>query len=129
MAYFEWASDMEIDGGGPIDDDHRQLVDLVNQLHTATTQGQGQAVVAHILDALIAYTGDHLRREEQLMESLQFPHLAGHRVGHEKFMQKVHALKAQYDAGSISVASQLSTVLRDWLSLHIRRNDKEVKVF
>jgi methyl-accepting chemotaxis protein len=27
---------------------------------------------------------------------------------------------------SITVASQLSTVLRDWLSLHIRRNDKEL---
>jgi hemerythrin len=32
-------------------------------------------------------------------------------------------------AGSITVAAQLSAVLRDWLSLHIRRNDKELLRF
>ena len=128
MAYFEWASDMEIDGG-PIDADHQQLVALVNQLHTATTDGKGQEVVEQILNALIAYAVEHLQREERLMESMQFPNLGPHRIGHEKFMQKIHALKAKYDGGSISVASQLSTVLRDWLSLHIRRSDKEIKVF
>ena len=127
MAYFEWADDMVIDEG-PIDQDHRQLVELVNQLHTATTDGRGHEVVEPILAQLIAYTAGHLQREEQLMAALQFPHLGAHKAGHDKFMHKIQALKAQYDAGSITVAAQLSTVLRDWLSLHIRRSDKEVKV-
>ena len=48
MAYFEWAQDMVIDNG-PIDDDHRLLVDQVNLLHTATSQGRGQEVVAQLL--------------------------------------------------------------------------------
>jgi hemerythrin-like metal-binding protein len=128
MAYFEWAADMVIDGG-PIDKDHRQLVDLVNQLHTATSQGSGHDIVDKILEELIAYTVDHLQREEQLMASVQFPNLAQHKVGHDKFMVKIRELKQKYDAGSITVASQLSTVLRDWLSLHIRRSDKEIKTF
>jgi hemerythrin-like metal-binding protein len=128
MAYFEWAEDMVIDSG-PIDDDHQKLVALVNQLHTATTDGRGQEVVGKILEELVAYTAGHLQREERLMESLKFPHLAPHRVGHEKFMHKVLDLKAKFDGGSITVASQLSTVLRDWLSLPIRRSDKEIKLF
>ena len=128
MAYFEWASDMEIDQG-PIDDDHKQLVELVNQLHTATSDGRGQEVVERILKELIAYTEDHLRREEHFMASIQFPQLAAHKTGHDKFMHHIHALQAKYDAGSMTVASQLSSVLRDWLSLHIRRNDKEIKYF
>ncbi len=36
MAYFEWAQDMVIDNG-PIDADHRRLIDQVNELHTATS--------------------------------------------------------------------------------------------
>lgn len=128
MAYFEWADDMVIDHG-PIDQDHRQLVELVNALHTATTDGRGQEIVAKILDDLVSYTVDHLRREEQLMESIKFPNLTRHKMGHDKFMEKVRELKQKYDAGSITVASQLSTVLRDWLSLHIRRDDKEMLVF
>lgn len=114
MAYFEWASDMEIDQG-PIDQDHRKLVDLVNTLHTVTSEGRGQQIVDRVLGELISYTADHLRREEKLMESLKFPNLAS-----------IHDLKKKYDAGSITVAAQLSTVLRDWLSLHIRRSDKEL---
>ena len=128
MAYFEWADDMVIDNG-PIDDDHRGLVDLVNQLHTATSQGSGNEIVDKILEQLIAYTVDHLQREEQLMASIQFPNLVQHKIGHDKFMVKIRDLKQKYDAGSITVAAQLSTVLRDWLSLHIRRSDREIKIF
>ena len=128
MAYFEWADDLVIDNG-PIDKDHRHLVDLVNELHTATSQGRGQEVVSKILDALIAYTADHLQREEHLMESAKFPHLDRHKIGHAKFIEKLVELQTKYRAGSITVASQLSTVLRDWLSLHIRRNDKELLKF
>ena len=52
-----------------------------------------------------------------------------HRVGHEHFVDDLRALKAKLDAGSITVAAQLSSVLRDWLSLRIRRNDKELRFF
>lgn len=48
MAYFEWAEDMDIDGG-VIDEDHQKLVLLVNDLHTATTDGRGCEVVEAIL--------------------------------------------------------------------------------
>lgn len=128
MAYFEWADDLVIDHG-PIDRDHRHLVDLVNQLHTATSQGRGREVVQGVLDALLAYTRDHLNREEALMRSVGFPHLEQHQIGHAHFIGQLEALKRQYEAGSITVASQLSSVLRDWLSLHIRRSDKEARAF
>jgi len=125
MAYFVWGDDLNIDLG-PIDDDHRQLVDCVNQLHTATSEGRGQEVVAGILDSLIAYTQQHFDREERQMERYRFPHLDAHRLQHQRLMQEVQTLRAKFDAGSITVASQVSTLLRDWLSLHIRRHDKEL---
>lgn len=128
MAYFEWADDLVIDNG-PIDKDHKKLIEIVNELHTATSLGRGQEIVSKILDSLIAYTVDHLQREEHLMEAIKFPNLVNHKIGHQKFMEKVSNLKAKYAAGSITVASQLSTLLRDWLSVHIRRSDKEIKVF
>lgn len=128
MAYFEWADDMVIDNG-VIDADHRQLVTLVNQLHTATSEGQGQEIVDQVLQEALKYTLEHLRREENLMASINFPHLASHKENHQKFVERLNLLRAKYDSGSITVASQLSTVLRDWLSLHIRRDDKELRKF
>src|SRR5690606_11004285 len=69
MAYFEWAEDMVIDGG-PIDKDHRLLVDLVNELHTATARGAGREVVASILSRTLSSTREHLTREETLMQQM-----------------------------------------------------------
>lgn len=128
MAYFEWADDMVIDQGA-IDEDHKNLVNLVNELHTATSVGKGQEVIERIMTDLITYTKEHLHREEQIMAAINFPNLERHKIGHQQFANKLNALQAQFEAGSIIVASQLSTVLRDWLSLHIRRSDKEIKVF
>ncbi|WP_198969829.1 bacteriohemerythrin [Xylophilus sp. ASV27] len=124
MAYFEWADDMVIDGG-PIDQDHRHLVDLVNELHTATSHGTGRSVVASILSRTIESTREHLVREEELMARMAFPDLEAHKQVHAAFMEKLLQLQRRLDDGSITVASQLSEVLRDWLSLHIRRHDKE----
>lgn len=128
MAYFEWADDMVIDAG-PIDSDHKKLVDLVNELHSATTEGRGFEVIEKIMTELIGYTREHLEREEQLMASLRFPNLERHKIGHMHFAKQLDELQKKYGEGSLTVASQLSTVLRDWLSLHIRRSDKEIKVF
>jgi hemerythrin-like metal-binding protein len=128
MAYFEWAQDMVIDNG-PIDVDHKHLVDLVNNLHTATSEGRGHEVVGGILDDLVRYTMEHLRREEGMMERLKYPNLVGHKKGHDRFVADLTQLKQRYDEGRFTVAAQLSTVLRDWLSLHIRRSDKELLSF
>ena len=128
MAYFEWADDMVIDNG-VIDADHQQLVTLVNRLHTATSEGQGQEIVDQVLQEVLTYTIEHLRREESLMASVNFPNLVGHKAGHERFILRLKTLQAKYESGSVTVASQLSTVLRDWLSIHIRRDDKELRQF
>ena len=128
MAYFEWAGDMEIDQG-PIDEDHRKLVQQVNDLHTATTDGRGTEVVAKLLAELLDDTAAHIHREEVYMHTLGYPELERHKQGHVRFMDQLRALQAKYDAGSVTVASQLSSVLRDWLSLHIRRHDKAIVAF
>ena len=100
MAYFEWGPDLEIDHG-PIDADHRQLVELVNELHTATSQGQGQEVVASVMERLISYTRQHFTREEQGMEAAAFPGLAAHREKHHAITAQLQALQAQLQPAAI----------------------------
>ncbi|GAB3361316.1 bacteriohemerythrin [Giesbergeria giesbergeri] len=128
MAYFVWADDMVIDNG-PIDEDHRKLVEQVNTLHTATSEGRGNEIVEALLAQIIADTEEHLRHEEQQMEQAKFPDLERHKQGRALFVAQLRRLQRKHQGGSITVASELSTALRDWLSLHIRRNDKELRTF
>ncbi|MBI5258045.1 MAG: hemerythrin family protein [Burkholderiales bacterium] len=126
MAYFEWADDMVVDEG-PIDEDHKRLIALVNELHTATRQGEGQAIVDQVLAQLLDYTRQHFAREEQIMATVKFPQLADHQRGHGRLIETLDGLQRKHQAGSISTAAQVSVLLRDWLSLHIRRSDKELR--
>lgn len=128
MAYFEWADDMEIDRG-PIDQDHQTLVRQVNDLHTATSEGRGHEIVARLLEELVRDTVEHIRREENFMQTQGYPHLARHKEGHDLFVAELRGLQEAFNAGSITVAPRLSMLLRDWLSLHIRRYDKDIAVF
>lgn len=128
MAYFIWADDMVIDNG-PIDHDHQNLVAQVNRLHTATTEGRGHEVLEELLQALIRDTVEHIRREEHVMAQIGYPRLAQHQQGHAQFVADLHALQRKFEAGGITVAAQLSTLLRDWLSVHIRRYDKDILTF
>jgi len=128
MAYFNWGPDLVIDSG-PIDEDHRTLVGLVNELHTATSDGVGQSVVADIMARLVSTTQAHLQREEQAMRQAHFPQFNQHQAGHAAFIGKLHELQRKHADGSVTVAAQLSTLLRDWLSLHIRRSDKGLSAY
>lgn len=128
MAYFEWADDLAIDHG-PIDADHMKLVELVNRLHDATSEGRGMEVVEAILGELVGYTEEHLRREEQAMQAAGYPGLERHKESHARFVADLQQLQQRFESGSVAVAAQLSSVLRDWLSLHIRRGDKDLLHF
>jgi hemerythrin-like metal-binding protein len=129
VAYFEWDKDLVIDDSGPIDQDHLKLIDLVNELHTATSQGRGQEVVRKIMGELMAYTKSHFSREEGIMEHAKFPQLATHKMLHAEFVNHMKKLQEKHDSGSQTVASQLSALVRDWLSIHIRERDKEFSFF
>ena len=124
MTYFAWASDMSV-GNTLLDHDHRELIALVNELHTATSRGEGRGVVGDILNRLLVYTQQHFQREEHHMERLQYPKTDEHKRLHQDLYEQVVALKARFDAGHITVAAQVSTLLRDGLSLHILREDKQ----
>jgi len=127
VAYFEWGDDLTV-GNEFLDSDHQKLISLVNQLHTATQQGEGRTVVGEILDELLDYTKDHFQREESHMQRISYADYAAHKSEHVSLVNEVMALKAQFDAGNISVAAKVSQLLREWLSVHIMKTDKAFAV-
>ena len=124
MTYFKWGDDLSV-GNSFIDHDHRHLIQLVNDLHTATSRGDGRNIVGNTLAALINYTKEHFQREEHHMELLKYPKIDEHKLQHNELLEQVMHLRAQFDTGHITVAAQVSALLRDWLSVRIRRSDKD----
>jgi methyl-accepting chemotaxis protein len=108
-----------------IDQQHRRLVDLVNQLHGAMRRRAGKTVLATTLEELAHYTVQHFETEEQLMEANGYTDLNGHRQLHAKLVDQVLDFQKRFDSGDATVSMDLMTFLRDWLLDHIDKVDRK----
>ncbi len=102
-----------------IDQDHRKLVDLINDLYEAMQDGSGGALLLPIFSALKHYTETHFDREERFMVDCDAPDQARHFQEHEQMMAKLADLEDRHRKGEAAISLQTLTFLRDWLRNHI----------
>lgn len=128
MALFTWDNGYSV-GVADIDQQHQQLMNLVNDLNEAMVQGKGRQVVGGILDKLISYTAGHFAAEERLMQQHDYPEYAEHKAKHAKMVAKVKALKQDVDSGKLTVSADVMKFLQDWLNKHIKGTDMKYGPF
>ena len=112
-----------------IDDQHKMLMNMVNEMHEAMSKGKGKDVLGSILDKLIQYTKTHFSTEEGLMEQHGYPGFEEHKDKHTKMTQKVLALQQDYTQGKMQLSIEVSKFLQDWLNKHILGTDKKYGEF
>lgn len=123
MPFFQWEDEYAI-GIRLIDEQHKELVALLNELYEAMHAGKGRDALGQVLTGLVRYTRLHFATEEQLMRANQYPDYERHKEKHEKMAAKVLELKAAYDTARISSPVQISNFLKNWLARHILGTDK-----
>jgi hemerythrin len=120
MSYFEWSPELET-GIPEIDEQHRKIVDYINQL-AAARESHDSSAVSNVLDRLVDYTASHFALEENLMESSSYASFHTHKSGHDLFVQNVLANKAELESGA-DITKQLLSTLKSWLMYHIKYDD------
>jgi hemerythrin len=128
MPIFAWNDSysvkiMEFDGH------HKQLINLINQLHDAMGQGQGQKELGVILNNLIEYTKFHFAAEEKLFTRFNYTASTVHRAQHDALTKKVLELQAEQRSGKIGLSVKVIDFLKDWLTNHILKEDKAYSAF
>lgn len=106
-----------------IDNHHKRLIELANQLNEATQRGEGRNTIGSVLNQLVEYTVFHFDFEEQMMKKLKYSDFARHQEEHKKLVKDVLAQKAKFDQGA-ALSSELLSFIRDWLVNHIMKADK-----
>jgi len=112
-----------------IDEQHKRLFALVNQLHEAMSKGKANDVMSRVLGELVSYTKTHFAAEEKLLQSKNYPDLKAHQAQHQKFVEKVELFQKEFAGGKITVSGEVMNFLRDWLSGHILKTDKRYSEF
>jgi hemerythrin len=125
MDYFQWSDALSV-GNSLIDQDHKELVTLVNELHQAVQDGKSGETLGSILQALFTYTQEHFQREELLMEHINYADIDAHLAQHKKLIDQVLVLQDAFERGRMEVASNTAELLRYWLTHHIMRTDRKL---
>ena len=125
MPLMTWNEKMSV-GVKVLDDDHKRLVALVNELHDALKTGHGKDALGKILDSLVTYTKSHFAREEQFFARTNYPDSAAHKKEHDDLTNQVLLVQAKFNSGaSTGLSLQVMNFLRDWLTNHIQGSDKK----
>ena len=107
-----------------IDDDHRTLFGLLNNLQVATDNVEEAWRVPMAVDALNDYAEKHFQREEALMLLCGYTALPRHQDEHLKFRNVVAGLRTLYGmCPELISLDGLNQFLISWLTDHIAVND------
>ncbi len=124
----EWSDELLV-GNAAIDQQHRQLLALINELHEAMTRGRGTSVLRQIVDGLIEYTHVHFTTEESYFEACDYPDCAAHKQQHQDFVAKVTDFKQGLDEGRLMLTLDVMSFLGEWLVDHIQGSDASYAPF
>lgn len=123
MSKFIWTDQLSI-GIDVIDQQHRRIVEYINQLDDARTGGQDREEVGFLITELVDYTVSHFGFEESLQEEANYPFAKSHKKVHELFAQRVAEYQERFEKGE-DIAKGLNSLLVTWLFNHIKRDDAD----
>jgi hemerythrin-like metal-binding protein len=127
--FFTWTEKMSV-GVAVLDDDHKRLVALLNDLHYGIAAGHGTERLGSVLDGLVEYTGTHFAREEEFFARTGYPASAEHIQEHRTLTRLVLDIQARYNKGLFNALSlEVMDFLKNWLADHVQGSDKKYEAF
>jgi len=123
VAKFIWTEQLSI-GIEVIDQQHRRIVEYINQLDDARSNGYSRDEISWLINDLVDYTISHFGFEESLQEEANYPFIKSHKKVHELFAQRVSDYQTRFNKGE-DVTKALNSLLVTWLFNHIKRDDAD----
>jgi len=124
MPLMEWTEEMSV-GVQVIDDDHKKLIDMLNDLNDGVITGKNNRSLEGVIEGLLRYTKYHFDREERFFAETGYPGGAAHKAEHDLLTRRVSNLQTRFEAGqSLELSLEALAFLKDWLTGHIMGSDQ-----
>lgn len=109
---FNW-DDRYLLGYQPIDDTHKEFVELLDVLLTAS-----DGALFDALAAFAAHAQAHFDQENLMMDQTEFPPRECHKDEHDKVLASVRDVQVLTAAGNTTVVRDLALALKEWFPAH-----------
>jgi len=123
MRIFEWDESHAVYVPA-VDEEHRQLFRLCDELQRAMMAGAPSSDVQSIVDHLVIHTAQHFSHEEREMRAAGYPHYAWHHRQHHTARFRIKVLERRIRRGDRDAALELLDFLSGWLNDHVRLADR-----
>ena len=123
-----WRDEMCV-GIASIDDDHKNLFNIINEFEQSKTRSAAEATAKK----LYTYTQSHFKREEDLQSEYLYPLRHEQKHDHATILKDLRALikSAFIDAQQKDdeVIAKLSQLMHQWIMGHVIQSDMKMRVF
>jgi hemerythrin len=126
MAVMAWGSHLET-GHAEIDSQHKVIVDLLNQVHSAALGSE--QLDGDLLLRLKRFVESHFYREEELMKESAFPALNEHKAAHGKLLKDLNNLIRSFQDGTQDSIAVWMEQMHAWFLRQIINEDKPLAEF
>ncbi len=109
-----------------IDQEHLELVNLLNKLNAAVKKADSIAITTSLFDEFVEKIATHFKAEERLMDRYGDPDSHAHITEHQRLISEVEHLRERFLHGRESHVLQ---ALKDWLLNHIMGSDRALGQF
>jgi hemerythrin len=109
-----------------LDNDHKKLAILINDLHDGVMTGCAREPLERIFDELVAYSRIHFAHEEHFLNEAGYSGTAAHKQEHDHKIEEVLEMQARFKSGTeLSGDLEVLNQLKDWLVNHVQDSDQE----
>jgi diguanylate cyclase (GGDEF)-like protein/PAS domain S-box-containing protein/hemerythrin-like metal-binding protein len=118
--------DSHLVGVDEIDEQHRNLVYMVNRLNDALERDDSSETILLMFDELQVATKHHFDTESRYMANCDYPERDAHEAEHAQLLNQLQHFKAQFNEGRELLVLQS---IKDWLLGHITYSDKKMATY
>jgi len=124
--WVRWEDSLSV-GIDVIDEHHRYLFDLTNDLFEVVSGKRGASEVARVMKALGQYAQVHFRAEERMMEHYGYLGIGVQQHQHADFARRLGMFYDELHYNPLTAQFEVLIYLRNWLLHHIVHEDAKLR--
>ncbi|MCH9696041.1 MAG: bacteriohemerythrin [Gammaproteobacteria bacterium] len=117
MTLLQWRVEFSV-GVQSIDDEHRELIDLINNFYEKLLRESDNEKIELRLGDIVSAISMHFALEERLMRESNYEEYAAHKEDHEELLDQIYELADEFLTDPIAGGSQLEKRLSSWFAGH-----------
>lgn len=127
--HLTWDDSRHTLGIASIDNQHRGLMDMINELTDVMSRGCDCEVARQLMANIIHFTEEHFTHEEDLMRRHDFPGRENHAAEHKEVLNQAITMMAALKPDDFNRAMLITAFLTDCAENHILREDKALALY